>query len=305
MNMTMARDYEDKAYAMIGITRERAGTPNEYMTGEGIKQGVEASYAQTEVIYKRFNTAKVKEKEIELSIAQYAASNGKDISVNYINGQNERIIQNFVDPNFAFRKLEVFPADDSTKRRELETFKQIILQRNTLDSSLYDLGKVVTSDNFVSLLEYGLEQEKKKQKEVGEQRAHEKELVDMQNQAAQAQTNKANEREDANKQLDRDSQEYIAEVRARATLADSNADADSLDKFFEKESIEQKKRENEISTGLKQQEIDLKTKKQETDVKKNMTNLDFQFLKLREDAKDRVAKQKESQDRVTIARVNT
>jgi hypothetical protein len=305
MNMTLARDYEDKAFAMIGITRERSGNPNEYMTGEGIKQGVEASYAQTEVIYKRFNTAKVKEKEIELSIAQYAASNGKDISVNYINGQNERIIQNFVDPNFAFRKLEVFPADDSGKRRELETFKQIILQRNTLDSSIYDLGKVVTSDNFVSLLEYGLEQEKKKNKEVGETRAHEKELVDMQTQAAQAQIEKANEREDNNKQLDRDSQEYIAEVRARATLADSNVKTDTLDQFFKKEEQEQDRRDKEITNGLKQQDLDLKSKKQDSDVKNSMSSLDLQFLKLREDAKNRVAKTKESQDKVTIARVNT
>lgn len=305
MNMTLARDYEDKAYAMIGITRERSGNPNEYMTGEGIKQGVEASYAQTEVIYKRFNTAKVKEKEIELSIAQYAASNGKDISVNYINGQNERIIQNFVDPNFAFRKLEVFPADDSGKRRELETFKQMILQRNTLDSSIYDLGKVVTSDNFVSLLEYGLEQEKKKNKQVADTRAHEKELVDMQNQASQESIQKSNEREDSNKQKDRESNEYIAEVRARATLADSNVKTDTLDQFFKKEEQEQDRRDKEINNDLKQQDIDLKAKKQDSEVKNKMSSLDLQFLQLRENAKDRVAKQKESKDRVTIARVNT
>lgn len=305
MNMQMARDFEDKAFAMIGITRERAGNPNEYMTGEGVKQGVEASYAQTEVIYKRFNAAKVKEKEIELAVAQYAAVSNKDMSVNYVNGQNERIIQNFVDPNFAFRKLEVYPADDSTKRRELETFKQMILQRNTLDSSLYDLGKVVTSNNFVTLLEYGLEQEKKKEKRLAEDRQHEKELNQQQIDAQQAQIERANQREDRNKQLDRDSAEYQTEVRARATLADSNASVSALDAFFEKEKLEQKERDNKVKNDIKQQEVDLKREKQNIDVEGTMSKLDAEFLKMREKAKDRVAKKEMSRDDVAIARINT
>ena len=304
MNMNMARDYEDKAFSIIGITRERAGNPNEYMNGEGVKQGVEASYAQTEVIYKRFNTAKVKEKEIELSIAQYAASNGKDISVNYINGQNERIIQNFVDPNFSFRKLEVFPSDDSTKRRELETFKNIILQRNTLDSSLYDLGKVITSDNFVSLLEYGLEQEQKKQKQIEDTRAHEKELNQQAIDGEQLRIDKENARQDRNSQLDRESNEYIAETKARATLADSNANPEALDAFFEKEKLEQNERDNKVKNDIKQQEVDLKKEKQKTDLSGTLTNLDLQFLKLREDAKDRAARREQSKDNVAIARIN-
>jgi hypothetical protein len=224
--------------------------------------------------------------------------------VNYINGQNERIIQNFVEPNFAFRKLEVFPADDSTKRRELETFKQMILQRNTLDSSLYDLGKVVTSDNFVSLLKYGLDQEKKKERLVAEERAHEKELADMQNKAAQESIDKANAREDENKRLDRDSQEYIAEVRARATLADSNANPEALDKFFEKEKLEQSERDSQIKNDIKQQEVDLKKEKQKSDIQGNMSALDLQFLKLKEDAKDRAARREISDDKVTVARTN-
>ena len=304
MNMQMARDYEDKAFAMIGITRERSGNPNEYMTGEGIKQGVEASYAQTEVIYKRFNTAKVKEKEIELAIAQYAATNKKDISVNYVNGQNERIIQNFVDPNFAFRKLETFPADDSSKRRELEMFKNHILQMNTMDNDIYDLGKVVTSDNFVSLLEFGLKKKQKLEQQTAEQRAHEKELQQMQNEAAQAQIDKANEREDLNKQLDRESQEEIARIKARATLADSNTDPGMLDKLLAAEDREEKKRDNQIKNDIKQQEVDLKKNKQETDVSSNLSALDLEFLKLRESAKDRAARREQSKDNVAIARIN-
>lgn len=305
MNMAMARDYEDKAFAMIGITRERSGNPNEYMTGEGIKQGVEASYAQTEVIYKRFNAAKVKEKELELAVAQYATSNKKDISVNYINGQNERVIQNFVDPNFAFRKIEVYPADDSSKRRELETFKQHILQMNTMDNDIYDLGKVVTSDNFVSLLEFGLKKKEKLEKKTQEERAHEKEVLDLQNKGLlqvekERQANLNNEN-----RLDRESQEYQTEVKARAVLADSNVNSNTLDDFFKKEKLEQDNRDRQIKNDMKAQELDLKAKKQETDLTNELSNLDLQFLNLKEKAKDRNARLKQSRDKVTVAKVNT
>jgi hypothetical protein len=305
MNTALARDYEDKAFAMIGITRERAGNPNEYMTGAGVKQGVEASYAQTEVIYKRFNTAKVKEKELELAVAQYATGNKKDISVNYINGQNERIIQNFVDPNFAFRKIEVYPADDSSKRRELETFKQKVIEDNTLGNSMHDMAKIVTSDSFVSVLEHGLSQEKKKQEELQQEREYQKELLDKQNQGIlqvekERQANSNNE-----SRLNRESQEYQTEVKARAVLADSNVDTNTLDDFFKKEKLEQDDRDRQKKNDMKSQELDLKKKKQEYDASNDMSKVDEMFLKMRENAKDRQARLKQSEDKVTVARVNT
>lgn len=304
MNMQLARDYEDKAFAMIGITRERLGNPNEYSTTEGIKVGQESSHAQTEVIYKRFNTAKVKEKEIELAVAQYATTNKKDISVNYIDGQNERIIKNFLDPNFAFRKLEVFPADDSGKRKELETFKAHILNLNTMDNDIYDLGKVVTSDNFVSLLEFGLEKKKKLEQQTQDQRNHEKEMETQRLEAQRLQIEEANKREDRNKQLDRESEEYQTRVRARATLADSNTDPGMLNKLVEEEGRAESKRQAEMKENQKQQEIDLKTEKQGADMENKLTDLDLRFLELKEKAKDRAARRQQSKDALQIAKVN-
>lgn len=305
MNMEMAMDLERQAFAQIGITPQRAGSPNEYMTTEGIKVGQEASYAQTEVIYKRFNTAKIKEKEIELAVAQYAASNNKDISVNYVNGQNERIIRNFVDPDFSFRKLEVYAADNSSKRRELESFKAAILQDNTLERDVYDLGKVITSDNFVSLLEYGIEQ--RKRKEEKEQLSHnrQKELIDMQNQAAKEESLRKEQREDLNKQLDRESNEEMARIRSRAILADNNLDPGLLEKLInEEDEKKEKRRVNEKQEELKEKEIELKKDKQKADISNSMSSLDLQFLKLRENAKDRAIRRQVSQNNVNIARIN-
>lgn len=304
MNMEMAMDLERQAFAQIGITQQRAGNPNEYMSTEGIKVGQEASYAQTEVIYKRFNTAKIKEKEIELAVAQYAALNDKEISVNYVDGQNERIIRNFVDPDFSFRKLEVYPADDSSKRRELETFKNAILQDNTIDRDVYDLGKIITSDNFVSLLEYSIQQRNRKEEQ--DQLAHDrqKELIDMQNQAAKEKALRQESREDRNKQLDRESNEEMARIRARAILADNNLDPSLLEKLINEEERKEEVKSKERDAELKKKEIDLKEEKQKSDISNSLSNLDLQFLKLRENAKDRAARRETSKNNVAIARIN-
>lgn len=304
MNMTLARDYEAKAFAMIGITEQRAGSPNEYSTAEGVKVGQEASYAQTEIIYKRFNTAKIKEKEIELTIAQYAETNKKDISIDYINGQNERIVRNFLDPNFSLRKLKVFPSDDSNKKKELAGLKSQMLQLNTMDNDIYDLGKIVTSDNFVSLLEFGLEKRKRLDKQGQEKHAREKELADMQNKTAQEIAEKEIQRQDNKDKLDRESNEYIAEVKARATLADSNVNTDLLDRFMRKEERESKDRDLQIKNDLKQQEVDIKREKQDATVEDSLSGANLAFLELREKAKDRAARIQISKTNENIARIN-
>lgn len=304
MNLELARDLEQKAFAMIGITPERAGSPNEYMTAEGVKQGMQASYAQTEVIYKRFNAAKVKEKEIELAIAQYAESNKKDISVDYVDNQNRRIIRNFTDPHFSLRKLEVFPADDSSKRRELENFKNMVLQNNTMGNDLYDLAELFSSDNMVSVMEIANNSRKKLQKEQEVAHERQKELVNMRNEAVAKAQKERDDRDDRNKQLDRDSQEYQTKVRARATMADSNTDPGMLDKLMNVEDRKAKERDNTIKNNLKQQEINLKQNKQTQDQSNITDALSLQFMEARERAKDRAARRENKMADERIAIVN-
>ena len=303
-NMEIARDLEAQALALVGLTRERIGSPNEYMTNEGIEQGMNASYAQTEIWYKRFNAAKIKEKYIELAIAQHCEVNKGNISIDYINGQQERIIRNFIDPDFEFRKLEVYPSDDSSKRREFETFKNMVLQRNTMDSSLYDLGRLVTSDSFLSVLDYGLELEKKKQADVQAQRQHEQQVAQTQAEGLMQVERQKIANENEQKRLDRESEEYQTEVRARATIADSNADQKVVQQLFDRERIEQKERDNETKNGLRSRELDIKEKKTESEMQSDFSKADELFLKLRESAKDRISQERRSQDKVDVARIN-
>jgi|TARA_R110000822_G_scaffold6851_31_gene28773 hypothetical protein len=304
-NMQIARDLEQKAFAIIGITPERMGSTQEYMTAEGVKQGAQASYAQTEIIYKRFNSAKIQEKEIELAIAQYAATNGKDMTIDYINGQNERIIQNFTDiKDFSFRKLGVHASDDSTKRKELEMFKNTILQMNTMDNSIYDLGKVVTSDNFVSLLDYGLEKEQKKNRELKETRAHEEKIAKVNSDTLKEIESAKLQNFNMNEEKDRRSEEYIAETKARSATADSNADTGVVDMLFKEQDIKRQEQDSQNKSDQKQQEIGIKRDSQKIQAMKNMTGLALEFDKLKQRREEMQSKERISEDQKDIARIN-
>lgn len=304
LNMELARQFENDAYAVIGISPQQMGQPSEYMTAEGVKVGNEAQYAQTEEIYKRFNTAKIAEKELELAVSQYCATNSRDISVNYINGQKERIIQNFTDENFSFRKLEVLPDDDSGQRRELEIFKQQILNRNTMDSDIYELGQVVTADNFVTLMEYGLKQRKRLEKAGQEEHQRKMELQEKQNEAFLTAEKAKLDREDRNKQLDRESEEYQTEVKAMATLADSNTDPQLVDRLRQAQDQEKARRDSDIKNNQKQQEIDLKISKEQREAEKALSEMSIEMQKLKEAAKDRAQRRQDSQNNLLQTRIN-
>ena len=138
----LAEFFQRKAYEQIGITPQRLGNPNEYESVEGTKQGVQASFAQTERIYRRFNTAKRKEREIHLSVAQYCVKDNKDIVVDYTRPDGVRILKKYTDDDFWLRKINVIPTNDSSQRKNLEKFREMMIQNNTMDSDLLDYAKM-------------------------------------------------------------------------------------------------------------------------------------------------------------------
>ena len=152
--MQLAQFYKDEAYQQIGITRSRIGNPDKYESTEGVQQGAKASYAQTERIYKKFNTAKRKERELHLTVAQYCVKDNKDIVVDYTRPDGVRILKKFTDENFWLRKINIIPINDSAQRKSLERFRELMLQNNTMNSDLLDYAKLFTSDSFVTLINH-------------------------------------------------------------------------------------------------------------------------------------------------------
>ncbi|MCB1711377.1 MAG: hypothetical protein KDH96_02495 [Candidatus Riesia sp.] len=293
----LAEFFQRKAYEQIGITPQRLGNPNEYESVEGTKQGVQASFAQTERIYRRFNTAKRKEREVHLSVAQYCVKDNKDIVVDYTRPDGARIVKKFTDEDFWLRKINVIPTNDAQQRKDLESFRNMMIQNNTMDSDLLDYAKLFTSDSFVSLINYARQARIRKEQQDNAQREHEQKLLDKQLESQRLATQEERDFKASENQKDRENDLREATIQAAAKIADNNGDISYIQeiKKISEDNIKQEKENRKLD--LQEREVSRK----ETLDEKNVF-LKLQELKL-ESEKIKAQREKSANDRY-IAQIN-
>lgn len=179
----LAQQYKQEALAQIGITPQVLGQPNTYNTAEGVKQGMQASYALINPIFDKMNLAKAKEMELHIAVAQYCQSTGKDSTVLYRKGDGEHRFLDIMAEDgelFPLRQLGVIPISSSKDRKILEQAKQIVLNDNTMSKSFADALEILTSPTIIELRDVAANIEKKSQQQVQEQRQFEGEQMDKQ-----------------------------------------------------------------------------------------------------------------------------
>ena len=295
--MELAEFWRQKALEQIGITPQRAGTPNKYETVEGIRSGQEASYAQTERIYRMFNTAKRKERELHLYVAQYAVKDNKDITVDYLSPDHGRIIKKFTDDKFWLRKINVIPINDSNQRKNLESFKSFMLQNNTMNADFLDYARLFTSDSFVTLVNYAEESRKRHEKETQASREHENSMLQKQIELTEKQDMDNKQHESDENQKDRVNVLRKAKIDAAAKIADNNFDMKYLKEIERMASDELVKEENETKTKLQERELTRKETKDDEDLK-------IALQKLKNETEKIKAQNRKSQNDLLIAKIN-
>ena len=256
--MQLAEFYQRKAYEQIGITQTRIGNPDKYETAEGIQQGAKASYAQTERIYKKFNTAKRKGREIHLAVAQYCVKDNKDIVVDYTRPDGVRMLKKFTDDDFWLRKINVIPINDSAQRKSLERFREIMLQNNTMDSDLLDYARLFTSDSFVTLINHAQQARERSDKDKQATRTHEQQLLDKELQAQKEEKTQEQAFKASEAQKDRENDLREAKINAVAKIADNNYDQSYISELerISNDAINQEQK----SRGLDLQEKEINRK---------------------------------------------
>src|SRR5690606_37965134 len=98
--LNWAEYYKRMATEQIGMTPQRLGAPNEYETAEGVRQGVEASYSQTEDKFSKMTSATLKAMELHLTIAQYCQKEYMDQDLVFSASEGSLAFINLSDPNF-------------------------------------------------------------------------------------------------------------------------------------------------------------------------------------------------------------
>ena len=278
--MQLAEFYQRKAYEQIGITQQRIGNPDKYETAEGIQQGTKASYAQTERIYKKFNTAKRKEREIHLAVAQYCVQDNKDIVVDYTKPDGVRVLKKFTDENFWLRKINVIPINDSAQRKSLETFRNIMMENNTMDSDLLDYAKLFTSNSFVSLISHAEQARARADKNKAADKQHEQSLLDKNIASVEKKDLEQKAYDALENQKDRENDIRKAEINAVAKVADNNYDEKYIDRLEKISSDNLKEERDNQDYKIKDREISRKESKDENDLKVTMRELDIKLKQI-------------------------
>lgn len=295
--LQLADKYKMLALEQIGITPQRVGTPTSGETAEGIRQGVTASYAQTDNIYAPFNEANRKAIELHLVVAQYAEKSEKDISVFYRKDEGDIATMVFDDDKFHLRQLGVIPLSDSKVRKNIEQLRNVLLNNNTMGSDMLEYAELFTADSMVELVSIGRRNRIEKQQQ--EQQVHQQEMELLEKDAALKESALKSEydRIEASKSKDRATDIEEANIRAVGAAVDNNAEDSKLNYLLKVLDQGIKKDDLQVKNNIKTQEVAHKQ-----DIDKKSISIQEQDMALR--IKELRVKMEEIKSRERIANVN-
>lgn len=218
-----------KAYEAIGINPSIQAQPSKYETAEGVRVSNEAGFAQISEIYADFSSYNKGAHNLHLACAQYAQSNGKDISLYYTKSDASIQYLKMSDPEFPLRNIGVIASSDSRKRKELETFKNLLINTNTLGSNTVELAKLIASDSMQEMIEIARLEQKNKDEREKVKFERDQQLVQQQGeQLKQAEEIRyQREVEKTDKTIEKDL--IVAQLNAVGRAADKQSDSQSYD----------------------------------------------------------------------------
>lgn len=271
------------AYDVIGMNQAILQQPTKYETAEGIRQSQEAGWAQLAEIFEDFNIFIKSARELHLSVAQYAQSNKKDLSLYYTKSDGSIEYLKYNDPYFPLRRLGLLATMDSSKRKELETFKSYILSNNTIGSDMVELAGLISSDAMSEALEIAKLAQQRKEAREDQIRAQQAQMQDQQIQAEQQSDQADWEREEFSKERDRETKVQVAELNALGRASDKKSDSTGIANI--KQAADQALKEKKIDTDreVAVEKMRLEDKQYNDGLKLRMEELKLEAQKIRED----------------------
>lgn len=261
--MNLATQFKLQALEQIGLTQQRTGAPSEYSTAEGIKQGMMASYAQTEPIYAVMAASSKKATLLHLTVAQYCQKNYKDYSFIYTKSDGDKAFIELSDNNFPLRNWGLIAISGSKDRKSLETLRSALLQNNTAGTDLQAFAEIMTSDSISELVEIGRQSRIKAQQEAQAERDHQQQMLDAQLKAVSEEQQKDREWDEASKEKDRETKIEIERISALGRASDKQSDQEGFDQINQ---ATNDALSNNVKVGM------LQDRQTQTDIKQQQAN---------------------------------
>ena len=292
----MAEFFQRKAYELIGIN-PILNQPTKYETAEGVRLGNETNVSQIAGIHEDFAEFNKGALELHLAVAQYCQANKKDHTLYYTKSDASIEFLKMYDPNLPFRRLGLVATFDSKKRKELETYKQLLINTNTLGADTIELARLIGSDSFSEVIEIATNERNKKQEREDQAYQREQSLIQQKAEFDEANAQKEWDRNEVSKQRDRDNKLDIQRINSLGRASSNNADAEDFNQI-----------NIQADRSLKESDLNLRSEMQAKNFTlKEKISMDAKELKMKElelKAKEIEERAKSRQSAEYVATIN-
>lgn len=234
----------------VGITRQRVGQSKASQTAYGVEQGIAYSETQTEKYFEQHSNLMQRVRQRMLDAAQYYSTFHDSSKEIYMNEMDENVFLNIEGMENLLPHYNINLQSRANVRSALQSITKFLMEENTLPispsakvESIVE-GSIPKIVNIIKTAELEQIQRELAQQEA-EQRAQQAKIENEQRMQA---ANLAHQ--DQQKELDRQSAEKIATIRALGGMqtdvdADKTPDAqENLDNFFKQQELNDKKKQS-------------------------------------------------------------
>jgi hypothetical protein len=289
--------FKQQAFEIIGISPQRMGQTLSQETATGVEQAINMSFSQTEMYFVNHSEYLMpRVHQMRTDLAQYYHSTKPSVRLQYITSLDEKINFEMNGTDLLSRELNVFTSTKVNQKQITEQIRSLALSNNTAGASIYDLGNLIKADSLAEITHTlkGIEEKTNAQRQQDQQAQQQQ--IQMQEQAeTQRQESKLKFEAEQN-QLNRESSERVAEIRAAVATGTQDVNANQQSDYIDTLQYLDKKNSKEIDQSLartreinqaanEQQKNDMKNK--ELTIRQNIAEKQLQVAAINKNKYDK------------------
>lgn len=294
----LANYFKQQAFEAIGITPQRMGQQiGQDTTATGLEMAVNMSFAQTEMYFVQHSEYLMpRVHQMRTDLAQYYNSTKPSVRLQYMTSMDEKVNFQMNGTELLARELNIFTSTKINQREIAEKIKNLALNNNTAGASIFDLGNIIKADSIAEITHTLKAIEEKTNKIKEQEQQHEQQLTQMEQEAESQRQEQKLKFEAEQNQLDRESDEKIAEIKAAGYTGqqdfNQNSQSDYIDtlEYLDKKNAKQEDqalaRTRELNKNIFDQQK-LQLSKEELTTRERIANKQVQVARINKNKYDK------------------
>ncbi len=227
--LKLAEYFKYEAFGVVGITPQRLGDVGQSESATGVNAANENSYNQTAMAYvKHRQWLMPRVKSLMLDAAHHVAANKQSVRVKYMNKAEENVFFEIEGTKLLLRDYDIYCMTKADTKALLDQLKQLALNNNTSDASIFDLAKVIESDSVSEILSTLKDSVDKTQQRIQSEQQNAMTMQQQQIEAAQQAADEARMFEAEQNELDRANERYTAEIKTLGFAKDNDINENNI-----------------------------------------------------------------------------